>query len=82
MQEKQALTVVPCDSLNQTNQHSFFLDPQSGNPSWNSLDAPETMLYPWDELSTYIKHPPFFANMVSPTSLYSEGRSLSTYRKN
>ena len=37
---------------------------QFGNEKWNSLKAPETMLYPWDETSTYIKSPPFFASMV------------------
>ena len=37
---------------------------QFGNEKWNSLKAPETMLYPWDETSTYIKSPPFFESMV------------------
>ncbi|KAM7449009.1 Aconitate hydratase mitochondrial [Porites harrisoni] len=36
----------------------------TGNPRWNSLEAPDSMLYPWDENSTYIKHPPFFQSMV------------------
>jgi len=35
-----------------------------GNPSWNSLEASDSMLYPWDEKSTYIKSPPFFDNMT------------------
>lgn len=35
-----------------------------GNSRWNSLDAPESTLYPWDSSSTYIKHPPFLQNMV------------------
>ncbi|XP_071788574.1 cytoplasmic aconitate hydratase-like isoform X1 [Asterias amurensis] len=35
-----------------------------GNKSWNSLDAPESMLYPWDSKSTYIQSPPFFADMT------------------
>ena len=38
---------------------------QTGNPRWNSLEAPDSMLYPWDVKSTYIKHPPFFETMVS-----------------
>ena len=36
-----------------------------GNPSWNSLQASDSLLYSWDEKSTYIKSPPFFENMVS-----------------
>ena len=35
-----------------------------GNERWNGLDAPDTILYPWDDKSTYIQRPPFFAGMV------------------
>jgi len=35
-----------------------------GNDSWNSLETPETKLYPWDADSTYIKLPPFFEAMT------------------
>ncbi|XP_025080902.1 cytoplasmic aconitate hydratase-like isoform X2 [Pomacea canaliculata] len=35
-----------------------------GNTRWNSLEIPETDLYPWDPKSTYIKNPPFFENMT------------------
>ncbi|XP_041355467.1 cytoplasmic aconitate hydratase-like [Gigantopelta aegis] len=35
-----------------------------GNSRWNALETPETLLYPWDEKSTYIKCPPFFDNMT------------------
>lgn len=40
-----------------------------GNPAWNSLEASDSLLYPWDEKSTYIKSPPFFENMVIITDL-------------
>jgi len=36
---------------------------QHGNQRWNSLDAPDSMLYPWDVKSTYIQSPPFFEKM-------------------
>ncbi|CAG2197405.1 ACO [Mytilus edulis] len=36
---------------------------QKGNTRWNSLEAPEGMIYPWDDKSTYIKSPPFFETM-------------------
>lgn len=36
---------------------------QNGSENWNSLEAPESILYPWDEASTYIKSPPFFQDM-------------------
>ena len=35
-----------------------------GNAQWNTLEAPESLLYPWDTSSTYIKHPPFLQDMV------------------
>ncbi|XP_052786508.1 cytoplasmic aconitate hydratase-like isoform X2 [Mya arenaria] len=37
---------------------------QKGNERWNKLDAPEGMLYPWDDKSTYIQDPPFFQTMT------------------
>ena len=43
-----------------------------GNPSWNSLEASDSLLYPWDEKSTYIKSPPFFDSMVSLCYLMGE----------
>lgn len=36
----------------------------SGNSNWNKLEAPESLLYPWDKTSTYIKQPPFFQGMT------------------
>ncbi|XP_064472170.1 cytoplasmic aconitate hydratase-like isoform X3 [Ornithodoros turicata] len=36
---------------------------EQGSKNWQSLDAPETLLYPWDGSSTYIKCPPFFDPM-------------------
>lgn len=35
-----------------------------GSSAWQSLQAPVGQLYPWDEQSTYIKHPPFFDAMT------------------
>ncbi|CAH1788947.1 unnamed protein product, partial [Owenia fusiformis] len=37
---------------------------EKGNDRWNALDAPDSMLYPWDPKSTYIKSPPFFETMT------------------
>jgi len=37
----------------------------TGNPNWNKLSAPTSILYPWDTSSTYIKHPPFFSGMTA-----------------
>lgn len=37
---------------------------EQGSSSWQCLEAPSGKLYPWDESSTYIKHPPFFQGMT------------------
>ncbi|XP_074108052.1 cytoplasmic aconitate hydratase [Cotesia typhae] len=36
---------------------------EKGSNRWASLVAPEGQLYPWNEDSTYIKHPPYFENL-------------------
>lgn len=35
-----------------------------GSEAWQTLESPVGQLYPWDESSTYIKHPPFFETMA------------------
>eukprot|EP00112_Aurelia_sp_Birch-Aquarium-sp1_P012564 Seg2640.2 transcript_id=Seg2640.2/GoldUCD/mRNA.D3Y31 product="Cytoplasmic aconitate hydratase" protein_id=Seg2640.2/GoldUCD/D3Y31 len=37
---------------------------KDGNSSWNSLEASDALIYPWDAKSTYIKSPPFFNSMT------------------
>lgn len=39
-----------------------------GSDAWQSLQSPVGQLYPWDETSTYIKHPPFFEGMTRDVS--------------
>ena len=34
-----------------------------GDDMWRALPVPESELYEWDESSTYIKNPPYFADM-------------------
>lgn len=37
---------------------------QLGSSTWQRLNSPEGISYPWDESSTYIKKPPFFDEMT------------------
>lgn len=37
---------------------------ETGSTNWQSLQAPEGLLYPWTDNSTYIKKPPFFDGMT------------------
>jgi len=40
-----------------------YADVFTGDARWRSLPVPEGDLYAWDDRSTYIKNPPYFANM-------------------
>jgi aconitate hydratase len=44
---------------------SSYADVFDGNPTWNAIPSSGGDLYEWDEHSTYIHEPPFFANMGS-----------------
>ena len=35
----------------------------AGDDNWNRIKVPQGELYRWDESSTYVKHPPYFAGM-------------------
>ncbi|XP_063122149.1 iron-responsive element-binding protein 2 isoform X2 [Rattus norvegicus] len=37
---------------------------EMGNKRWNSLDAPDSVLFPWDVKSTYIRCPSFFDKLT------------------
>uniref|UniRef100_A0A665URK1 Iron-responsive element-binding protein 2 n=1 Tax=Echeneis naucrates TaxID=173247 RepID=A0A665URK1_ECHNA len=40
---------------------SIFKD--KGNTFWNNIDCPESILFPWDHKSTYIRSPCFFSKL-------------------
>ena len=44
---------------------------QMGNKRWNSLEAPDSVLFPWDLKSTYIRCPSFFDKLVSTALLFN-----------
>ncbi|XP_070256724.1 iron-responsive element-binding protein 2 [Myotis yumanensis] len=37
---------------------------ETGDKRWNSLDAPDSVLFPWDSKSTYIRCPSFFDKLT------------------
>jgi aconitate hydratase len=41
-----------------------YADVFKGDSRWNRIDSPEGESFRWDEMSTYIKHPPFFEGMT------------------
>ncbi len=42
---------------------SKYAEVFQGDERWNSLAVPQGDLYQWDETSTYVKNPPYFAGM-------------------
>jgi aconitate hydratase len=40
-----------------------YADVFTGDEQWRSLDVPAGELYTWDEKSTYVRRPPYFAGM-------------------
>jgi aconitate hydratase len=41
-----------------------YSDVFSGNETWNAIQSGDSELYDWDEVSTYIQEPPFFAGLT------------------
>uniref|UniRef100_A0A7N8XAS4 aconitate hydratase n=1 Tax=Mastacembelus armatus TaxID=205130 RepID=A0A7N8XAS4_9TELE len=38
---------------------------EKGNTFWNNIECPDSVLFPWDQKSTYIRSPSFFSKLVS-----------------
>lgn len=52
------------------------------NEQWNSLEAPSGQLYAWDDKSTYIHNPPYFATMKrepSPQTTIKDAACLCVF---
>lgn len=43
---------------------------QKGNTFWNNIECPDSVLFPWDHKSTYIRSPCFFSKLVSLTKTF------------
>uniref|UniRef100_A0A7N9ASI1 aconitate hydratase n=1 Tax=Mastacembelus armatus TaxID=205130 RepID=A0A7N9ASI1_9TELE len=37
---------------------------EKGNTFWNNIECPDSVLFPWDQKSTYIRSPSFFSKLV------------------
>lgn len=49
-------------SLDQTTISAFV---QKGNVFWSNVECPDSVVFPWDHKSTYIRSPSFFSKLVS-----------------
>src|SRR5260221_6618967 len=41
----------------------LYGDVGNSNPDWNAIPSTNSMLYPWNDKSTYVQKPPFFDGM-------------------
>ena len=55
-------TVVE-DAVQSDMFHKSYGEVFDGDERWNSLEVPSGDLFAWDERSTYVRQPPFFANL-------------------
>lgn len=46
--------------------HREYAQVFEGDASWKAIQIPESQTYAWDDTSTYIQHPPFFAGIDQP----------------
>lgn len=51
------------DSINPDMYRTRYQSVFEGDKDWQSLTTPDSDLYHWDKLSTYIKYPPYFEGM-------------------
>lgn len=54
----------------------IYADVFTGNTRWNNIDVPESVLYAWDEASTYIQHPPFFESLKPNNKQNTDGHAM------
>jgi aconitate hydratase len=57
------VAAVVAKHVTSTQFKSSYADVFKGDSAWATLQVPTGNLYAWDEKSTYIKEPPFFAGM-------------------
>ncbi len=65
-----------------------YADVYTGDPAWRELPVPEGLLFAWEDTSTYVRQPPYFAGMprehgsvgdvVGARCLVSLGDSVTT----
>ncbi len=60
----------------------LYGDVSNANPTWNEIPSKDSLLYPWDDKSTYIQNPPFFDDLtveVAPLHAIQGARVLGLF---
>jgi aconitate hydratase len=56
-----------------------YADVGANNPLWDGVPAPTGAVYEWDEKSTYIQEPPFFADTKAATPAIKGAHALAIF---
>ena len=60
---QQEIQDVVLNSVNRDEFTSTYAEVYKGEAEWLNLASPEGQLFEWDDQSTYVKNPPYFAGM-------------------
>ncbi len=63
-------------SINQEMFRHEYAQAFDGDRNWRTMPIPTGNIYQWDELSTYIKKPPYFDHMVDPATSVTDLHGL------
>ncbi|MDD4881407.1 MAG: aconitate hydratase AcnA, partial [Gallionellaceae bacterium] len=59
--------------------YAIYKDVGADNPLWDAVPAPAGQVYQWDDASTYIQEPPFFAGAAAPNPVVRNARALAIF---
>ncbi|GFM83726.1 aconitate hydratase [Pseudomonas cichorii] len=54
------------ESVNTSMFHKEYAEVFAGDEQWQAIEVPQAATYVWQPDSTYIQHPPFFADIAGP----------------
>ena len=67
----QAIQELLASATDPADYRRLYADFEAQNPLWNDVESPTGAAYAWDEASTYIQEPPFFASFsLSPGAVH------------
>jgi len=69
---QQEIQEVVLNSVNREEFTSAYEEVYKGEAQWLNLASPTGQLFEWDEHSTYVKNPPYFAGMSKETTAISD----------
>ena len=72
---QQEIQDVVLKSVNREEFTETYAEVYKGEDQWLNLASPEGQLFEWDEHSTYVKNPPYFAGMSKQAGAISDIRS-------